>query len=372
MHRPLDKWMVSFPTPLAGIAFFRRFPALAAAVALALLLSLSGCHQAVTDPQDPRFIVAEGPGWTMTRAELNDQVATFLKQRQKTIQDVGPAKMPELESDILKSMVLKKLLLDRAAKLNFPDLDKDDAAALEQLQSRFPTEKEFEAQLQGAGLTLDQVKKQIHESNLVRRTLQAEAFHDIEPTDAEINDFYLKNQDKLTTPEKIRASRIVIMADDKTSPADRAAKKKAIDKARARVMKGEDFGKVATAVSEDRYSAPKGGDVGFFQRGENEAAFDDVAFATKQGAVSPVFSTATGYEFLKVTDVHPGGVVSIAEARETIAKYLRQLKQRQQIEDYTKKLLDDSGTTFHLKSVNPAEGADTNSAPTPAGAPAPQ
>jgi parvulin-like peptidyl-prolyl isomerase len=369
MRGQLDKWMVSSSSRIAGIGFF-RFHSLAPAVfALGLLLSLSGCHHVVTDPQDPKFIVAEGPGWTMTRAELNEQIATFLKQRQKTIQDVGPAKMPELESDILNSMVLKKLLLDRAAKLSFTDLDKDDAAAMQQLQGRFPSEKEFDAQLQGAGLTLDQVKKQIHESNLVRRTLQAEAFHDVEPSDAEINDFYLKNQDKLTTPEKIRASRIVIMMDDKTSPADREAKKKAIDKAHARVVKGEDFSKVATQVSEDRYSAPKGGDIGFFQRGENEGAFDDVAFSTKQGAVSPVFSTATGYEFLKVTDVHPGGVVSIAEARDTIAKYLRQMKQRQQIEAYTKNLLASSGTTFHLKMVDPTHGGATNSAPSPAGAP---
>jgi parvulin-like peptidyl-prolyl isomerase len=363
--------MASISSRLSGAGFFRLFSVASAIFALGFVLFLSGCHSRVTDPQDPRFIVAEGPGWTMTRAELNDQLAAFLKQRQKTIQDVGPAKLPELESDILHSMVLKKLILDRAAKLNFTDIDKDDAAALQQLQERFPSEKEFDAQLAGAGLTLDAVKKQIHESNLVRRTLQAEAFHDVEPTDAEINDFYLKNQDKLTTPEKIRASRILITVDDKTSPADRAAKKKAIDKAHARVVKGEDFSKVAGEVSEDRYSAPKGGDVGFFQRGENEEAFDDVAFATKQGAVSPVFTTATGYEFLKVTDVHPGGVVSIAEARDTIAKYLRQLKQREQVEAYTKTLLANSGTTFHLQAVNPTQDGTTNSAPAPSG-PGPQ
>jgi parvulin-like peptidyl-prolyl isomerase len=365
MRGKLDRWMVSSPIRPTGFLFSRRFfSVVASLLALALLPFLSGCHQVVKDPQDPRFIVAEGPGWTITRAQLNDEIGNFLKQRKKTIQDVGPAKLPVLESDMLQSMVLKKLILDRAATLNFSDIDKDDAAALQQLEGRFPSEKEFENQLQGAGLTLDQVKKQIHESNLVRRTLQAQAFHDVEPTDAEINDFYLKNQDKLTTPEKIRASRILIMADDKTTPAERETKKKAIDKAHARVVKGEDFGKVATQVSEDRYSAPKGGDVGFFQRGENEEAFDDVAFATKQGAVSPVFTTATGYEFLKVTDVHPSGVISIAEARDTIAKYLRQLKQRQEIDDYTKKLLASSGTTFHLKSVDLSQGADTNAAPT--------
>jgi parvulin-like peptidyl-prolyl isomerase len=344
-------------------------------LAAVLLVSLSACHPAVTDPKDPNFIVAETKDWKITRAQLNDEIAGFLKERQKTVQDVDPAKMPLLETEVLKNMVIKKLLIAHAATLNLQDVDKEDAATLDKVKSQFPTQADLDAKLKTIGMTLDQLKQQIHEGTVARKTLQKEAFQNIEPSDAEINAFYLQNQDKLAVPEKVRVSRIIILADDKTSAADRAAKKKAIDKAHARVAKGEDFSKVATEVSEDRYSAPKGGDIGYTQRGENEATFDEVAFSTKPGVVSPVFQTTMGYQFLKVTDVHPAGTVPIAQARDRIVPYLRQLKERDAMDAYFKKLLADSGVTFHLKLVDPTQvlgpnqgAAATSGATPPSGA----
>ncbi len=163
----------------------------------------------------------------------------------------------------------------------------------------------------------------------------------------------MQNKDKLVTPDKVRASRIIVMVDDKTPPVTREAKKKVIEKAHARVLKGEDFARVAGEVTEDQYSKSKGGDVGYFQKGENEPAFDAVAFSSKPGAVSAVFQSPMGYQFLKVTDVHPGGVLSIAQARDNISAYLLQIKQREAVNAYAKKLLSTSGVTFHLVKVTP-------------------
>ncbi len=63
----------------------------------------------------------------------------------------------------------------------------------------------------------------------------------------------------------------------------KAEKKKIIDRARDRVLAGADIAGVAREVSQDKFSASRGGDIGYFQRGENENAFDDVAFSTQVG-----------------------------------------------------------------------------------------
>ena len=342
-------------------------------LAAGLLLSLAGCHPVIKDPDDPRFIVAEKPGdWSISRKDLNDEVDLLLQQQHHTREEFGPAKMPMVESQILRGMVLKKLILARAAPLNIApaDVDKDTNALLDQVKSQAPTPADFDAKLKEAGVTLDQFKQRIHDDIIIRKVLQAEALHDDQPTDQDVDDFYMKNKDKFVVPDKIRASRVLIMVDDHTSPADKAAKKKAIDAARARIVKGEDFGKVATEISEDRYSAPKGGDIGFFQKGEEEEQFDEVAFATKPGVISPVFETPMGYQFLKVTDVQPGGTLAIAQVRDVIAQHLREEKESQQGNDYTKGLLDKSGVIFHLVPVNPADAAapppDAGAAPAPA------
>jgi peptidyl-prolyl cis-trans isomerase C len=358
--------MSSRRNPFASSRFSRAL--LALGLATVVLGSLAGCHKVVSDPQDPRFIVAEVPkGWSITRAELTQQVDLVLQQQHATREQIGPAKMPILESRVLQGMVLKKLLLERAAQLSLPpaDIDKEVTMLEGQVKGHFPTEQDFDKQLKTAGLTEADFRQRIREDVLIRHTLKVDAIHDAEPSDQEINDFYLKNQDKFVVPNKVRASRIVVLVDDKTSPADRAARKKAIDRAHARVVKGEDFGKVATEMSEDRYSAPKGGDVGYFQKGENEQGFDDVAFSTPQGVVSPVFETPMGYQFIKVTDVQKGGTLAVAQVRDLIARHLREQKEAEEEQAYTQSLPAKDGVIFHLVQVDlpPTGGANAPAAP---------
>jgi parvulin-like peptidyl-prolyl isomerase len=144
-------------------------------------------------------------------------------------------------------------------------------------------------------------------------------------------------------------------------------------------MKGEDFSKVASEVSQDRYSAPKGGDMGKFPKGHNEAGFDDVAFNTKVNTVSPVFLDALGYQFIKVTDSEPAGTVSLADARAIIAPRLREFNKDKKASEYAKGVLDNSGVIFHIALVDPpaqvnaqgGQGAPGGAAPA-APAPAPE
>ncbi len=83
--------------------------------------------------------------------------------------------------------------------------------------------------------------------------------------------------------------------------------------------------------------------MGKFQRGTNEAGFDDVAFNTKVNTVSPVFLDSLGYQFVKVTDSTPAGTVPLAEARNIIGPKLAEAKQRQKEGEYVQDLLTQVG-----------------------------
>jgi parvulin-like peptidyl-prolyl isomerase len=352
--------MAHFPVCRSVRGSFRSFLVLPALVLTGAVL-LSGCHPAVTDPKDPKFIVAEKGSWNITEGELDTEVTSFLKQHQATAEQVGPAKMPMVKSMALKNMVLKKLILDKAAALQLKDVDKDEAKQLDAVKQSVPPGQDFDSQLKTAGLTLDDLKKMIHDRVVIQKVLEADAFKNVEPTEQEIDAIYLKNKDSFNIPAKVRASRVLILVDDKATPAEKIAKKKAIDAARARVVKGEDFSKVAMEVSQDRYSAPKGGDIDFFPRGVNEPGFDDVAFNTKENTISPVFQTQLGYQFLKVTAIQPAGIVPVADARGYISSKLREQNMQTQSQAYAKKLLADSGVTYHFVLVDPP--AQTQAAP---------
>jgi parvulin-like peptidyl-prolyl isomerase len=338
---------------LSSISF--SFAAVVVAVAL-----LSGCKPAVKDPNDPNFVVAEKGDWKITRAELNKRVDFILSLNGMKREQRG-AHLPQDDWNVLNRMVIDKLLLDKAATLQLKDVDQQEAEDLARIKGPL-TDDQFKDVLAKRGMTLDQMKTEEHNQILEQGVLQSEAYKDIEPSEQQVDDIYVKYKDSFIVPPKVRVSRVVLLVDDKTTPEQKAAKKKVIDQARQRVMKGEDFAKVATEVSEDRYSKPRGGDVGFFPKGVSEPGFDDVAFNTKLNQVSPVFLTPLGWEFIKVTDIHAGGSVPMADARKYIAEHLKRAKMQQATTDYTKKLLADSGVIFHLQEPPPLPES-TNAAP---------
>jgi len=362
-------------------SLLRRLPAPSStliALLLGVTLLATGCHPRVKDPKDPKFIVAEKGTWTITRGDLDKEINSYLQQHQTTLDQVPPAKLPQLETFMLDNMVLKKLLLEKAATMQLKDVDKDTDAQIEAIKGRIPPGKDLATELKSVGLTLDELKQRIHDQVVITKVLEAEALKDTTPSEVEVTEFYTKNKDKFNVPPQVRASRVLVLVDEKASPADKAAKKKLIDKAHDRVAKGEEFSKVATEVSEDQYSKARGGDLSWFKKGETgEPELEAIAFNAKTGTVSAVFQSPMGYEFIKVTDTKPGGIASLADASPTISKYLGDMKKRQAEDAYTTKLLADPEVKFYLVRVDlhaptpPAGGPSAPPSPDAQATPAP-
>ena len=329
--------------------FYRALPALLVGIAL-----LTACHKpAVTDPNDPNFIEATKGDWTITHAQLESEIDSVLKQNHATRDIVGTANMPYLETRVLRSLVLKKLLLEKAATLQLTDVDKETDARIDAAKQSLPPGQDFNQQLKDAGMTIDDLRQRVHDAIVVQKVVEAEALKDVQPTEQEIDDIYNAHKDAFHVPAMIRASRVLILVGESDTAAQKADKQKQINAARARVIKGEDFSKVATEVSQDRSTAPRGGDMGKFPRGTNEAGFDDHAFVTKVNSVSPVFLDSLGYQFVKVTDSTPAGIISLAEARSIIAPKLLEEKQKEKASEYVQNVLTNSGVTFNRKLVDP-------------------
>jgi peptidyl-prolyl cis-trans isomerase D len=133
--------------------------------------------------------------------------------------------------------------------------------------------------------------------------------------DQELRSAYEEQRAQYTQEEQVRARHILAMVNDQQT--DEAARQK-IEAARQRLQAGEDFAKVAAAVSEDPASGPKGGDLGFFGREAMVKEFSDAAFSAPPGrVVGPVKSTF-GYHLLEVTERRPGGTQPFEQVKEQI------------------------------------------------------
>ena len=68
-----------------------------------------------------------------------------------------------------------------------------------------------------------------------------------------------------------------------------------------RINEGEDFAEVAKRFSKCP-SAKKGGDLGYFGKGQMVPEFETVAFANEKGCVVGPVKTQFGFHIIKVTD----------------------------------------------------------------------
>lgn len=111
--------------------------------------------------------------------------------------------------------------------------------------------------------------------------------------------------------EAVEAAHILIRIEASASPEDTLAAWQRIEAIRDSVVAGVSFGRLAAQYSED--PSAKGspgtagyqGALGYFGGGRMVEAFEDMAFTTPVGGVSPIFRTQFGYHILQVTDRIP-------------------------------------------------------------------
>lgn len=109
-----------------------------------------------------------------------------------------------------------------------------------------------------------------------------------------------KNLGERKAAGRIKAAQILLAYPPNATDDYKAQVKKLADSLYSRLLKGDDFGKLASAFSNDMISAAANGQIPEFGVGQYSPAFETVAFGlAKDGAVSKPFSTAHGWHIVK-------------------------------------------------------------------------
>jgi peptidyl-prolyl cis-trans isomerase D len=138
----------------------------------------------------------------------------------------------------------------------------------------------------------------------------------IQPTDAQLRQRYEANKEQYRSGESARIQHILIKVDP-TAPAevDAAAKAKA-ESLVAQLRGGADFAALARQHSGDPSSASQGGDMGWVERGQTVAPFDNAAFSIALNQISePIRSQEYGYHIIRVSERRAPAVRAFEEIR---------------------------------------------------------
>lgn len=128
---------------------------------------------------------------------------------------------------------------------------------------------------------------------------------------------------RYNTPKKVKARHILIRSNEKDDAETKATAKKRIDEAKKAVDNGMDFAEAATKFSEDSTKS-KGGDLGFFSKGQMVAPFEKTAFKLEKGKISDVVETKFGFHVIKVEEIKEAQERTLEQVNDEIARELTQ------------------------------------------------
>lgn len=150
----------------------------------------------------------------------------------------------------------------------------------------------------------------------------------------DLKTYYEQNVQQLTGSEERRASHILIEAPASAPAADREKAKEKAQQLLAAIRKDPNsFADLARKNSQDTGSAPAGGDLNFFARNAMVKPFADAVFAMKKGDVSDVVETEFGYHVIKLTDIKAPKQKSYEEMKPALeAEVKQQLAQKKYAE----------------------------------------
>ena len=127
--------------------------------------------------------------------------------------------------------------------------------------------------------------------------------------------------------------------------------KRQIDSLYQVVMAGADFAEVATANSDDKGSARKGGDLGWFGRGMMVQPFENITFGMNEGEMSEPFPTRFGWHFVKLYGKR--GIQPLDSMRSQV---LTQVKRDVRMKEADKSFINKVRAEYNL----PAEMSDAD------------
>lgn len=234
---------------------------------------------------------------------------------------------------LLHQMIDDEILQQRAAKLHLMATDEEVDARLAEMKAPY-TQEEFDQRLKGAGLTLDDLRREIRRNLTSEKLMNKEVTSKINITDADITNFYNTNKAQFNFIEpKYNIAEIVVTSQpgkvqnanlQNSKASNDAEARKKIDMLHTRLESGDDFASVAANYSENPNDSSNGGDMGFIPesslRGET-VVFDAIS-KVKPGQITDVVpvippgtKTPVGYAIYKLIDKEPAGQRQLNDPR---------------------------------------------------------
>jgi len=167
---------------------------------------------------------------------------------------------------------------------------------------------------------LEEAKKKI----IIAKFVKTEIDDNIKISEEDTKKYYEEHKDDFKKPKMWRASHILVASETEAKDIQAA------------LSGGKKFQDLAKERSIDA-TASRGGDVGYFRKGQVMPEFENACFALKAGQTSGIVHTKFGYHIIRLTDIKDESFESFEEVKPGIEN---ELKLRKRNEAFDKLVMD--------------------------------
>jgi peptidyl-prolyl cis-trans isomerase SurA len=272
-------------------------------------------------------------GDILTKTELEQRQVSALRQR-LNIQQLDPESLKndenlkkalaEITPAVLVNAIDELLLLQHGKDLGLRLSDDQFKAVVANLRKEqgLQDDKKFADALASENMTMDDLRKSLERQMLIDQVQRQEVGSKLTITEEEARQYYARHPEEFTEPSQVTLREISVNVPASQGgvnvAADDAAKQKALD-ARARILKGEDFARVAAEVS-DSGSKANGGLIGPFPHADMSPQLQAIIDKMKPGEITAPIRAEKAYQFFKLESVSTAALQPFDKVRDLISE----------------------------------------------------
>ena len=304
-------------------------------------------------PNTPGAVVLERilvkiNGGLITQTDLEAAQINALRARGVTPQTDAALRqvIQEITPELMVNAVEELLLVQRGRELGYALSDEQYQDIVDELQeeNNFNEEQLRQALQSEQGMTMAQLRDTLEKQMLVGQVQQVEILGRVSITDTEAREYYDENLEEFTEPATVTLQEILIAVPQEGGALNAARDSQArveAEAAHARIVAGEDFGQVASEVS-DAASKTNRGLIGPIDLADLNQSVRDRLEALEVGAVGEVERTAVGYQILKLESATQPTPRPFDDEREDIVNNVFSERRLRALEDYLTRLREEA------------------------------
>ena len=315
-------------------------------------------------------ILVKVNGGLITQTELEKAQISVLRVRGAPPQTDAELRrvILEITTDLIVDVVEELLLVQRARDLGYSLSDEQFQDILDGIkEENNMNDEQLVATLEAdEGMTLPELRVVMERQMLVSQVQQIEILGRVSITDTEASEYYDTHLEEFTEPATVTLQEILIAV-----PAEGGAlnvardnqARAAAEAARTRVLAGDDFGQVASEVS-DAASEANGGLIGPIALADLAESVRERIEALEVGAVGEIERTTAGYQILKLASATQPTPTPFDDVRQSILDNVFNERRLRALDEYLNKLRDDAIIEWKdegLKSLYDESLANRNS-----------